>query len=126
MRVGRPTAGEMAFDPANVVGRAQAEVAREAERAGHADRHALAVDQHRAVVMGEALERVAEGVAEVEQRALALLGLVGGDDARLGGAARRDRLAAAPARRRTPRASRVSSQAKKSRSPIRPYLATSA
>ncbi len=42
--------------------------------------------------MGEALERVAEGVAEIEQRALAALFLVGGDDARLGGAARRDRL----------------------------------
>ena len=92
MRVGRPTPARWLSTRADVVGRAQAEVAREAERAGHADRHALAVDQRLAVVMGEALERVAEGVAEIEQRALALLDLVGGDDARLGGAARRDRL----------------------------------
>ena len=33
-----------------------------------------------------------ESVAEIEQRALALFGLVGDDDARLGGAAHRNRL----------------------------------
>ena len=42
--------------------------------------------------MGQALEGMAEGMAEIEQRALALLGLVGDDDARLGGATCGDRI----------------------------------
>ena len=52
------------------------------------------MDQARRIVMRQALERVAEGVAEIEQRALALFGFVGDDDAGLGGAAGRDRLGA--------------------------------
>ena len=79
----------------------------------------------RRIVVGERLQRVAEGVAEVEQRARALLGLVGGDDARLGGATDRDR-----ARPRRPAGEHVapcaSSHSKKSRSSISPYLTTSA
>ena len=83
---------EVVLHAHRVLPRAQAEFARKAERAGHADRHALAMDEARAVVARQPLERVAEGVAEIEQRAFALLGLVGGDDARLGGAAPGDRL----------------------------------
>ena len=41
----------------------------------------------------------AEGLAEIEQRAFALLGLVGGDNARLGRATRGDRFDPAPDRR---------------------------
>ena len=44
--------------------------------------------------MGQSLQGVAKRVAEVEQGARALLGFVGGDDPRLGGAAHRDGAAA--------------------------------
>ena len=47
-----------------------------------ADRHALAMQQPVGIA-GRRLERVAEGVAEVEKRPLALLGLVAADDAGL-------------------------------------------
>ena len=93
MRVGRPTASEMRLDPRRVLPGAEPELAGEAECAGHADGDALAVDEparnRNAVRLSK---RVAEGVAEIEQRALALLGLVGDDDARLGRATHRDRL----------------------------------
>ena len=126
MRVGRPTAFRCASTRAGVLSRAQAEVAREAERRGHADRDALAMDEPRRIVAGQLLQGVAEGVPEVEQRALALLGLVGGDDARLGRAARSRSLRRGPVRRRTRRASSTSRNSKKPRSPISPYLTTSA
>ena len=80
MRVGRPTAFRCASTRVGVLPRAEPELAREAERAGHADRDALAVNEARRIVVGQALEGMAEGVAEIEQRAFALLGLVGDDE----------------------------------------------
>ena len=94
MRVGRPTAFRCASTRAGVLPRAQAKVAGETERRGHADRDALAMDEARRIIAGQVLKGMAKGVPEVEQRALALLGFVGGDDARLGRAADRDRFGA--------------------------------
>ena len=75
---------------------------------------------------GGGLERVAEGVAEIEQRALAGFALVARDDAGLGAAADGDGVLA----RRLPPANTscqfASSQEKNAASPSRPYLATSA
>ena len=82
----------MRLDPARILAGAQPEATGKAKRASHSDRHRLAVNQARRVVTGQALEGMSECVAEIEQRPIALLGFVGGDHARLGGAARRDRL----------------------------------
>src|SRR6185312_7644694 len=73
--------------------RAMAEADREIKGEPHADRHALAMQQAIAKAAGS-FERMAEGVAEIEERALAVFALVGRDDARLGSAAARDRLLA--------------------------------
>ena len=110
-----------------VVGRQSALARGELERQRHAERHRFAVQQP----VGEAaagFERVAEGVAEIEQRALAALALVARDDAGLGAAADRDGVLARgpdlpPANTSCQLAS---SQAKNAASPSRPYLATSA
>ena len=71
-------------------------------------------------------QRMAESVAEIEQRPLAGLALVARDDRGLGAAAHRDGVLA----RGTPPAKTsrqfASSQEKKAASPSRPYLATSA
>ena len=76
---------------------------------------------------GRRLERVAEGVAEIEQRALAGLALVARDDRGLGAAAHGDGvLARAPVPPANTSRQLASSQAKNAASPIRPYLATSA
>ncbi len=80
----------MAFDALRGRLGAQAAAHGEARGARHADRNALAVDQARAVVIGQALEGVAERVTEVEQRPFALLHFVPRDDRRLGLAAHRD------------------------------------
>ena len=69
---------------------AQAKALRETQRQREADGHAFAMHETGAVVVDEALEGVAEGVAEVEQRAVALLGLVARDDGGLALAAHRD------------------------------------
>ena len=69
-------------------------------RQHHADGDALAVEQ----AVGEAgrrLQRMAEGVAEIEQRALAGLALVARDDRGLGAAGRRDGVLARRAAGRT-------------------------
>ena len=71
--------GEMRGDAARRLLRAEAEAGREVEGERAADRDRLAVQQPVGVA-GGGLERVAEGVAEVEERALALLGLVADDD----------------------------------------------
>ena len=92
MRVGRPTALRCASTRAASWPEQSPSWREKRNARGHADRDALAVHEARRIVVGQALEGVAEGVAEIEQRALALLGLVGDDDARLGGATRRDRL----------------------------------
>ena len=118
--------GKMRAHARGVVGAKELAPRREAEGERHADRHRLAVQQP----VGEAglgLERVAEGVAEIEQRALAGLALVVGDDAGLGlGSRRRRRGSRAGVARRARRRQFASSQAKKAASPIRPYLTTSA
>jgi len=65
----------------------------EFESHDHAERHCLAVQQTaREATTG--LERMAERVAKIEQRAFARLALVAGDDAGLGAAANGDRMLA--------------------------------
>ena len=99
--------------------------ARELEGEQAADRHRLAVQQPVGIA-GRGLERMAEGMAEVEERAVALLGLVAGDDLglHLAGAPHRVLPRAGVAGLAAP-APLASSQAKKSASPRRPYFATS-
>ena len=95
-------------------------------RQRHADRHALAMHEAGAVVAGRRLQRMAERVAEIEQRAVAGLEFVARDDIGLGAAAIRRSPRCAPDRRQTPACQFFSSQAKKSGRSISPYLATSA
>ena len=109
--------------------RQQAEPRGEFERAGDAERDRLAVQQP----VGKSrrrLEGVAEGVAEVEQRALAGLALVARDDPGLAAARDRDRVLARRTPEELPPANTscqfASSQAKKPASPSRPNFATSA
>ena len=123
--VGRPTAARCAMTRS---ASASATSPRRAENSNasampSADR--LAVQQP----VGEAggrLERMAEGVAEIEQHAVAGLALVARDDRGLGAAAHRDGVLA----RMAPPANRsrqlASSQAKKAASPSSPYFTTSA
>ena len=76
---------------------------------------------------GLGLERMAEGMAEIEQRAqVGGLALVGGHDARLGTAALLDRVGALGRVARQHRRAVRSHQAQKAGSSISPYLATSA
>ena len=84
----------MPAHPLRRLRRAKAKPHREIEGEAHAQRHRLAVQQ-RIAEAGLGLERMAEGVAEIEQRPLALLALVDGDHRGLGGAALEHRLAAA-------------------------------
>ena len=72
------------------------------------------------------LQRMAEGMAEIEQRPFAGLALVARDDRRLGAAADRDGVLAGPGPPAKTSRQFASSQAKKAASPSRPYLATSA
>ncbi len=93
MRGRQADLGEMARDALGIVRRHEAHAGRELERQHHADGDCLAVDQ--AVrVAGGGLQRVAEGVAEVEQGALALVALVGATTCGLGAAGDRDGLIA--------------------------------
>ncbi len=108
-----------------IVRRDHAELRRKFRREHHADRHPLAVEQ----AVGEAgrgFQRMAEGVAEIEQRALAGLALVADDDRRPW----RGSEVAIACSRAAPPANRsawlVSSQAKNASSPRMPYFATSA
>src|ERR1700720_3631591 len=82
----------MRFDPRLVPRAAKSAARREAERAGHANRDRLAMHKPCSIVGGEALERMAKGMAEIEQRPFALLMLVARDNRRLGFAARRNRM----------------------------------
>ena len=75
---------------------------------------------------GGRFEGMAEGVAEIEQRALAGLALVARDGHGLGAAAHRDRVFARADPPAKTSCQLASSQAKKPASPISPYLATSA
>ena len=88
-RVGRPTAARWRVDALGLGPRQQAAPRREFERERHAERDRLAVQQP-AGEAGGRLERVPEGVAEIEQRPLAGLALVAADDRRLHAAAHRD------------------------------------
>ena len=91
---GRQTdALQMRLDAGGVLTGADPQMTGKPKRARHPDGHRLAVNQPRRVVVGQALQGVPEGMAEIEQRPLALLGLVGDHHARLGRAACRDRLA---------------------------------
>ena len=90
--------GQVRLDPRDIGGRAEPEVVREPEGACQADGDALAVHEARAVIVREALEGVAERVAEVEQRPLAVLALVAHHDASLAGAGLGDRLVAGRAK----------------------------
>ncbi len=72
------------------------------------------------------LDRVAERVAEVEQRAFARLALVGRDDLRLDPAALADRVGERLGVAREQRSMFASSQSKNARSRMAPYLMTSA
>ena len=68
IRVGRPTSARWAATRVASSGGREAEPGRELEGEHHADRDRLAVEQAVGIA-GGGLERVAEGVAEVEQRA---------------------------------------------------------
>ena len=76
----QPDRREVAPEPPRVLPRAEPEPDREAEGEAQPDRHRLAMDEPGGVVAGHPLERVREGVAEVEQRPLAVLALVADDD----------------------------------------------
>src|SRR3954447_9948006 len=92
-------ARQMVRDSIRVRAGAHAEPGREAEGEREPDRDRLAVDEPRAVVADDALQGVPEGVAEVEQRPVALLALVADDDRRLGAATVRHRMVARGAAR---------------------------
>ena len=104
---------------------AESEPDREIEREPHAERDRLAVQQ-RVAESGLGLERVAERVAEIEERPLALLALVGGDDLRFRGTAPQHRLAPRGRVAGDETGAAVSSQSKKARSRMSPYFTTSA
>ena len=78
---GQADGGEMAFDARRIVRRAEAEARRKVEGHHHADGHGLAMQQL-VCIAAFGLQRMAEGVAEIEQRAGAGLALVLADDAR--------------------------------------------
>src|ERR1700732_1087415 len=83
---------EMQFDPRLVLQAAKSAARREAERASHANRDRLAMHKPCSIIRGEAFERMAKGMAEIEQRPFAPLTLVARDNRRLGLAARRNRM----------------------------------
>ncbi len=89
--VGRPTAAKWSRMRRSVGGRAEPEPDREGRCEHDAERHRLPVEQ-RVAVARERFQRVAERVAEIEQRAGAGLALIGRDQGSLGAAARHDRV----------------------------------
>ena len=76
----------MPFDPRCIFRRAEAELGREIEGHDHADGHGFAMEQVVAIAAFQ-LQRMAEGVAQIQQRPGAGLPLILGDDGGLGGAA---------------------------------------
>src|SRR5688500_2161978 len=70
---------EVTPDPVRILPRGEAEANREIECEDHAEGDRLAMQQPVAKA-GLGLERVAEGMTEIQQRAIPLLALVGGDD----------------------------------------------
>ena len=63
---------QMRFDPRLVLQAAKSVARREAERASHANCDRLAMHKPCSIIGGEALERMAKGMAEIEQRPFAL------------------------------------------------------
>ena len=82
---------QVAFDASRSADGAESEVLGEPGGLAHTDSDGFAV-QEAARIAGPGFERVAEGVAEIEQHPVAGLGLVTLDDACLGGDADDDRL----------------------------------
>src|SRR5690349_24075285 len=80
---GEPHRRQMPAHARRDLGPAELELSREIECELHADGDSLAMQQ-RSAEARRRLERVAEGVAEIEQRAQSALALVGGDDRGLG------------------------------------------
>jgi hypothetical protein len=74
----------MIFNPRRGLRRAEALGDGETEGAGHANGDALAMNQTGAIVADEFFKRMTECMAEIEQSAVALFGLVTRDDGRLG------------------------------------------
>ena len=106
---------QMRLDPIRSGRRAKPQSRREAERRGHADGDALAMHQPRAIVMVEPLQRMAEGVAKVQKRAVAALDIRRGRQWRpWPGSSSRSHGCGRPPPEKTPR-QLASSQAKKLR-----------
>ena len=126
-RVGNPTCGQVADGALGFGGGNKPQPRRKAEGERHAGGDRLAVEQPVGEAAGR-LQRMAEGVAEIEQRPVAGLALVAGHDRGLGAAAHGDGVLARARRSPPANTSRqfASSQEKKAASPSRPYLATSA
>ena len=70
---------QVALHPRPIGGGAEAEAHGEIERQGHAGRHRLAMQQIGAIA-GFGLQGMGEGMAEIEQGAIALFRFVGRDD----------------------------------------------
>ena len=85
--------GKVALDARGIRLRDHAELRGKFRRQHHADGNALAVEQAIGKA-GRRFQRMAKGVAEIEQRALAGLALVARHDRRLGAAGGRDRVLA--------------------------------
>src|SRR5262249_48328608 len=68
---GQPGFGEMRLDPRGIARSGEAKCGREAERHGATDRDAFAMHEAGGIICGDGLERMAESVAEIEQRAVA-------------------------------------------------------
>ncbi len=116
----------MPLDAGGIARGANPELDGKGEGEPHADRDRLAMQQTVGIA-GIGLERVAEGMAEIEQSARALLlFLVSLDDGSLGAGARLDRVAALWPGRGEDLGQFASSQAKNGASPSSPYFTTSA
>ena len=90
---GQADGSKVAFDAGGIGIRDHAELRGKLRRQHHADGNALAMEQ----AIGEAgcsLQRMAEGMTEIEQRALAVFALVAGDNRGLGAAGGCDRVLA--------------------------------
>ena len=78
---------QMCFDTLRQARLAQTKTDRKPRCTGHSNGHGLAMDETLAVIMDETLQRMAEGMAEIQQGPVPGFELVAGDNLRLGGAA---------------------------------------
>src|SRR3984893_11485401 len=83
---------QMRFDPCLVLRAAKPAAHRETERTSHTNRDGLAMHKPCPIIGGDAFECMAEGMAEVEERPVALLIFIPRDNCRLRLAACRNRL----------------------------------